>query len=218
MTPDDRDDPHRGADPGAAGRGPAGGGGSLPDPKRSSVQYPGGLAARYRWTGSGQMAALTAMSEAGGTLVDHGTLVSPAPDRLCRAELRVEGPTATWTARFASPIHDEPGGLLWDTTGLLVIKYGFEVYALEARTGALRWHHASRTPMVAILGSSRLDHVIAQTEIETVALAADGEPVWRAAHSDVVAEVELVGGRLILTSYAGLLQTLDPVTGRQLDR
>ena len=51
-----------------------------------------------------------------------------------------------------------------------------------------------------------------------IALAADGEPVWRAAHSDVVAEVELVGGRLVLTSYAGLLQTLDPQTGRQLDR
>jgi len=194
------------------------GGGAIPEPKRSAVQYPGGLAARYRWTGSGGIAALTAMSEMGGDLVDHGPLVSAAPDRLCRAELRVEGPTATWTARFASPIHDEPAGLLWDTEGLLVVKYGFVIYALAARTGELRWHHASGTPVVAILGSSRLSHVIAQTEIETIALAPDGEPVWRAAHSDVVAEVDLVGGRLILTSYAGLLQTLDPVTGRQLDR
>jgi outer membrane protein assembly factor BamB len=157
------------------------------------------------------------MSEVGGQLLDHGSLVSDAPDRLCRAELRVEGPIATWTARFASPIHDEPAGMLWDAEGLLVVKYGFEVYALAARTGELRWHHASRTPVVAVLGSSRLTHVIVQTEIETVALAADGEPVWRAAHSDVVAEVDLVGGRLVLTSYAGLLQTLDPVTGRQLD-
>ncbi len=198
--------------------GGAGGAGALREPRRSAVQYPGGLAARYRWTGSGGIAALTAMSEVGGELTDHGPLVSDAPDRLCRAELRVEGPTATWTARFASPIHDDPAGLLWDTEGLLVVKYGFEVYALAARTGELRWHHASRTPVVAVLGSSRLTHVIVQTEIETVALAADGEPVWRAAHSDVVAEVDLVGGRLVLTSYAGLLQTLDPATGRQLDR
>ena len=124
--------------------------------------------------GSGQIAALVAISEAGGTLSDHGPLVSDTPDRLCRAELRVEGPTATWTARFASPIHDEPAGLLWDTEGLLVVKYGFEVYALDARTGELRWHHASRTPVVATLGSSRLSHVIAQTEIETVALDATG--------------------------------------------
>jgi outer membrane protein assembly factor BamB len=198
--------------------GAAGGGAPVPEAKRSQVQYPGGLAARYRWTGSGGIASLTALSEVGGELTDHGPLVSAAPDRLCRAELRVEGPTATWTARFASPIHDVPAGLLWDTEGLLVVKYGFEVYALEARTGSLRWHHASRTPVVAVLGSSRLSHVLVQTEIETLALAADGEPVWRAAHSDVVAEVELVGGRLVLTSYAGLLQALDPVTGRQLDR
>jgi hypothetical protein len=190
----------------------------LPEPRRSQVQYPGGLSARYRWTGSGGITALTAMSEVGGTLLDHGPLVSADPDRLCRAELRVEGPTATWTARFASTIHDDPAGLLWDTEGLLVVKYGFEVYALEARTGVLRWHHSSRTPVVAVLGSSRLTHVIVQTEIETIAVDAAGEPVWRAAHSDVVAEVDLVGGRLVLTSYGGLLQTIDPQTGRQLDR
>ena len=215
-----RDDPEAtGGEPGRGpGGGSGGGSGALPEPRRSAVQYPGGLSARYRWTGSNQMAALVAISEAGGTLIDHGPLVSTAPDRLCRAELRVEAPTTTWTARFASPIHDEPTGMLWDTTALLIVKYGFEVYALEARTGELRWHHASRTPVVAILGSSRLAHVIAQTEIETIALDAGGEVVWRAAHSDVVSEVELVGGRLVLTSYAGLLQTLDPVTGRQLDR
>ncbi|MEO5821803.1 MAG: hypothetical protein ABIT71_14975 [Vicinamibacteraceae bacterium] len=33
-----------------------------------------------------------------------------------------------------------------------------------------------------------------------------------------VALAELVGGRLVLTSYGGLLQTLDPATGRSLDR
>jgi hypothetical protein len=188
------------------------------EPKRAQVQYPGGLAARYRWTGTGGIAGIVALSETGGSLTDHGELVSPTPDRLCRAELRVEGPTGTWTARFASPIHDAPAGLLWDTEGLLVVRYGFEVYALEARTGTLRWHHSSRTPVVAVLGSPRLPHVLVQTEIETFALGPDGAPAWRAAHSDVVAEVELVGGRLVLTSYAGLLQALDPMTGRQLDR
>ncbi len=101
---------------------------------RSVVQYPGGLAARYRWTGSGGIAAITALSEVGGTLTDHGQLVSDEPDRLCRAELRVEGPLGTWTARFASVISDEPDGLLWDTQGLLLVRYGFRVYALEGRT------------------------------------------------------------------------------------
>lgn len=187
-------------------------------PQRLTVQYPGGLAARYRWAGSGRGPATFASSEAGGSLADHGALVSDEPDRLCRMELRIEGPLGAWTARFASPIFDEPQGLLWDTTGLLLVKYGFEVYALTGRTGELRWHHGSRTPMLRVLGSPRLDHVIAQTELETFALRADGEVAWRAAHSDVVADAELMGGRLVLTSYAGLLQTLDPATGLSLDR
>jgi hypothetical protein len=34
------------------------------------------------------------------------------------------------------------------------------------------------------------------------------------AHSDVVDAAELVGGRLVLRSYSGLLTTLDPATGR----
>ncbi len=185
--------------------------------RRSTVQYPGGLAARYRWTGTAGAADIFAQSEAGGTLTDHGPLVSAQPDRLCRAELRVEGPVASWTVRLASPIFDEPQGLLWDTPGLLLVKYGFVLYAFVGRTGELRWTFASRTPLVSVLGSSRLEHVLAQGEVETTALRPDGEIAWRAAHSDVVAEAELVGGRLVLTSYGGQLLSLDPSTGRSLD-
>jgi hypothetical protein len=188
-----------------------------PEPRRASVQYPGGLAARYRWTGSGGIAALVSVSEAGGTLTDHGPIVAADPDRLCRAELRVEGPSGTWTARFASPIHDEPRGVFLDTAGLLVVKYGFLVYGMDARTGALRWHHASRTPVIAVLGSSRLPHVVAQGEIATIALDAAGETVWRAAHADVITEAEIVGGRLVLATWGGLHLVLDPATGRSLD-
>ncbi len=180
---------------------------------RSVVQYPGGLAARYRWTGSGGIAAITALSEVGGTLTDHGFLVSTEPDRLCRAELRVEGPIGIWTARFASVISDEPDGLLWDTQRLLMVRYGFRVYALEARTGELRWSRESGTPTVALLGSSRLDHVLVQSEVETVALDGAGSVVWRIGHSDVITGAELVGGRLVLTAWGGGLLTIDPLTG-----
>ena len=83
------------------------------------------------------------------TVTDHGGLVSAAPDRLCRAELRVEGPLGTWTARFASPIFDEPAGLLWDTPGLIVVKYGFVVYGLDSRTGSLRWGRFIYCPQIA---------------------------------------------------------------------
>jgi hypothetical protein len=190
--------------------------GTAVEPHRASVQYPGGLAARYRWVGSGQVVALTSLSELGGTLTDHGPLVSSDPDRLCRAELRVEGPLGTWTARFASPIFDEPAGLLWDVAGLIVVKYGFAAYALESRTGTLRWHHASGTPLVAVLASSRLNHVIVQTEVATLALDGTGTVLWRAAHSDVIVAADLVGGRLVLTTWGDTPVTLDPVTGAQL--
>ena len=181
---------------------------------RSIVQYPGGLSARFRWAGSGQSESVFSLTEGGGRLDDHGTLVSPEPDRLCRAELRVEGPVGAWTARFASAIFDEPQGLLWDVPSLLVVKYGFLLYALAARTGELRWTFASGTPLVTVLGSPRLPHVIAQGEVETTALREDGTVAWRVAHSDVVVEAALLGGQLVLTSYAGARQTLDPVSGQ----
>jgi hypothetical protein len=188
--------------------------GPADEPHRSSVRYPGGLAARYRWTGSGGVAAITALSEVGGTITDHGPLVSADPDRLCRAELRVEGPLGMWTARFASVIFDEPRGVLWDTPGLLLVRYGFRVYALAARTGELRWTRDSGTPLVALLASSRLDHVIAQSEVETLALDAAGDVVWRVPHSDVIADAELVGGRLVLGVWGGGHLALDPATGQ----
>ncbi len=187
------------------------------EPQRSSVRYPGGLSARYRWTNSGGIASIVALSEAGGTLVDHGALVAAEPDRLCRAELRVEGPLGTWTARFASVIFDEPQGVLWDTPGLLLVRYGFRVYALAARTGDLRWTRDGGTPVVALLASSRLDHVIVQSEVETVALDAAGGVVWRVPHAEVITEAELVGGRLVLGGWGGAHLALDPATGRSAD-
>jgi len=183
------------------------------EPRHATIQYPGGIRARMTWGGSGQAAEVYALSETGGTLVDHGTLVSPEPDVLCRAEIRAEGPAGAWAVRLASPIFDEPRGLLWDSAGLLVIGYGFVTYGLGARDGQLRWHHRSGSPLVAILGSSRLDHVLVQAEVETFAVEADGAVAWRLAHSDVVIAAELVGGRLVITSYAGEVRALDPGTG-----
>lgn len=190
----------------------------MSEPQRSSVQYPGGLAARYRWGGSGSAADVFALSESGGELVDHGTLVSASPDSECRAELRIEGPLGVWTARFASTIFDEPSGLLWDTEALLVVKYGFVAYGLVGRTGELRWWHRSGTPLLAVLGSPRLSHVIVQSEVETFAIDADGAIVWRVAHSDVIAGAELMGGTLALTSYDGDVAAIDPVSGQALHR
>ncbi len=182
--------------------------------RQQVVAYPGGIRARYRWAGSGEGPAVFALSETGGALHDHGPTVSASFERLCRAELRVESPGGTWAARFASPIFDAPAGVAWDTAGLLVVKYGFVTYGLEARSGLLRWSHRSGSPLVAVLGSSRLEHVIVQAEIETFAIEANGDVRWRVAHSDVVDGAELVGGRLVLTSYGGLVSALDPDTGR----
>jgi len=183
-------------------------------PRDATVAYPGGLRARWRWAGSGQGAAVFALSEVGGELLDLGPEVSEDPDALCRAELRVDGPAGAWTARFASAINDEPAAQLWDTAAQLVVKYGFHGYGLDARTGARRWVHRSATPLLAVFASSRLRHVILQAELETFAIEPDGTVAWRIQHSDVVTEASMIGGRLVLTGYGGGVNAVDPATGR----
>jgi hypothetical protein len=184
------------------------------DVGRLSVQYPGGIAARFRWAGSGRADEVFALSETGGALTDYAPLAGAHVENLCRAELRVESPQGAWTARFASVVFDEPEGVLWDTAGLLIIKYGFRVYALNGRTGDLAWSYASATPTLAVLASARLDHVLLQTELETIALRSNGEVAWRAAHSDVITDAQLVAGRLDLTTYSGQHLYLDAQTGQ----
>jgi hypothetical protein len=195
--------------------GSAGGGSpSAAPPRDATVGYPGGLRARWRWAGSGQGSAVFALSESGGTLEDLGPLVSPSFEELCRAELRVDGPAGAWTVRFASAISDEPAGLLWDEPAQLVVKYGFHTWGLDSRTGAMRWSHRSASPVLVVLGSPRLPHVLVQAEIETFAIEADGTVGWRIAHSDVVTDAALIGGRLVLTSFTGQATAIDPLTGR----
>lgn len=184
------------------------------EPGNATITYPGGLRARWRWGGSGQATAVFALSEAGGLLNDLGPRVAADPDALCRAELRLEGPRGAWTARFASTIFDQPRGLYWDTEELLVVAYGFHTFGLDPADGQSRWEHRSATPIIALMGSSRLRHVLVQSEIETFALEPDGSVAWRVAHSDVVSAAELVGGRLVLTGFDGQTNALDPATGR----
>jgi outer membrane protein assembly factor BamB len=94
------------------------------------------------------------------------------------------------------------------------VKYGFHTFGLDAASGELRWEHRSASPVLAVLGSSRLAHVLVQSEIETFAIEPDGTVAWRVAHSDVVTGAELVGGRLVLTSFDGQVSALDPASGR----
>ena len=187
---------------------------AVAEPRDATIAYPGGLRARWRWGGSGQAAAVFALSEAGGGFADLGPEVSDDPDALCRAELRVDGPAGGWTVRFASTINDEPAAQLWDTAGQLVVKYGFHGYGIESRSGTPAWRHRSATPVLAVFASSRLRHVLLQAELETFAIEADGTVAWRIAHSDVVTEAAMVGGRLVLTGYGGGVNAIDPVTGR----
>jgi len=184
------------------------------EPHNATITYPGGLRARWRWGGSGSGPAVFALTETGGGLIDLGPRVSADPDALCRAELRIEGPRGAWTARFASLISDDPRGLHWDSAGLLVVAYGFHTYGLETATGQPRWDHRSATPIVALLGSPRLAHLVVQSEVETFAIEPDGTVAWRVAHSEVVVAADLLGGRLVLTGFAGQVTALDPSTGR----
>ncbi len=189
------------------------------EPHSLIMSFPGGLRVRATWGSSGQAAAVFALSESGATLADHGALGAGAeedPNRLCRMELRVEHPGGAWAIRLASVIYDEPRALHWDEGALFVVGYGFTVYAFAARSGELAWLHQTGTPVVALMASPRLEHVIVQSEVETWAIRANGEVRWRLAHTDVVGAAELLGGQLILTSISGATQSIDPITGRAL--
>jgi hypothetical protein len=153
------------------------------------------------------------ISESIGQLQDYADVAGGSVSA-CRAELRVESPAGAWTARLASPVFDEPQGVLVDTANLLLIKYGFAVYAFNARSGELAWSHLTGTPVLTVLSSTRLDHVLMQTELETLALRPDGEVAWRAAHSDVIIDAQLTAGRLDLTTYGGQHVYLDARTGQ----
>ena len=185
------------------------------EPRHAVVQFPGGIRAAMRWAGSGEGAAVFALTEAGGPLVDLGEMTGSEPERRCRAEIRVDTPAGPWTVRLASLISDAPAGLLWDTEGLLLVKYGFHVYAFEARTGELRWAHRSASPVSWCSSGRRGCRTSSRRpRSRRSRCAPDGEVAWRVAHSDVVTEAELVGGRLVLTSFDGQVRALDPLTGR----
>jgi hypothetical protein len=189
------------------------------EPRSLITSFPGGLRVRATWGSSGQATAVFALSEAGASLVDHGALGAGAeedPDRLCRMELRIEHPGGAWAVRLASAIYDEPRAIHWDEGALFVVGYGFTVYAFASRSGEMTWLHQTGTPVVALMASPRLEHVIVQSEVETWAIRADGEVRWRLAHTDVVGAAELLGGQLILTSISGATQSIDPATGRAL--
>lgn len=189
------------------------------EPRSLITSFPGGLRVRATWGSSGQATAVFALSEAGASLVDHGALGAGAeedPNRLCRMELRIEHPSGAWAVRLASIIYDEPRAIHWDEGGLFVVGYGFTVYAFASRRGELAWMHQTGTPVVALMASPRLEHIIVQSEVETWAIRADGEVRWRLAHTDVVGAAELLGGQLILTSISGATQSIDPATGRSL--
>ena len=189
------------------------------EPRSLITSFPGGLRVRATWGSSGQASAVFALSEAGASLVDHGALGAGAeedPDRLCRMELRIEHPSGAWAVRLASVIYDEPRAIHWDEGVLFVVGYGFTVYAFASRSGEMAWLHQTGTPVVALMASPRLEHVIVQSEVETWAIRADGEVRWRLAHTDVVGAAELLGGQLILTSISGATQSIDPATGRAL--
>ena len=184
------------------------------EPRNATITYPGGLRARWRWGGSGSAPEVFALSEAGGELIDLGPRSRPtrtpcaAPSSVSRGRAepgRPGSPRSSTTSRGRST-GTAPGCSSSPTASTR--------YGLETATGDPRWSHRSATPILALLGSPRLAHVLVQAEIETFAIEPDGSVAWRVAHSEVVTAAELLGGRLVLTGFGGQVTSLDPATGR----
>ena len=161
---------------------------------RQTVQYPGGLAARYRWGGSGSGPEVFGLSESGGTLTDHGhaRLGRPRAALPSGAARRGAARHMDGAIRLAD-LRRSPKGCSGIRRRCWRSATASSRTPSRSRTGELRWTHRSGTPLVALLGSSRLPHLLLQSEVETFALDAEGAVRWRAAHSDVVSAAELVG-------------------------
>ena len=186
------------------------------EPRNAPSPIPGGLRARWRWGGSGSGPAVFALSEARWRTGRPGHRASrpirsrcaaPSCDSRARAAPgRPASPRSSTTSR---------GRSTGTPTGLLVVAYGFHTYGLEVDSGEAPLGppvgDAARSPC---FGSPRLAHVIVQSELETFAIEPDGTVAWRVAHSDVVTAADLLGGRLVLTSFDGQVSALDPATGR----
>jgi hypothetical protein len=183
------------------------------EPHNATVTYPGGLRARWRWAGSGQGGGGLRVDRGRGLAARLGTRVSTDPDALCRAEIRLEGPRGRVDRTLRIDDLRRAGRARLGYRRLLVVKYGFHTFGLDAAAGRASLGAPSAVAGDRPLGSSRLPHVLVQTEIETFAIEADGTVAWRVAHSDVVTAAELVGGRLVLTSFDGLVVALDPELG-----
>ena len=140
----------------------------------------------------------------------------PTRTPLCRAELRLEGPRGAWTVRFASLIHDDPrGAALGHARACWSSRYGFHTYALETRdrrrcAGTTARRRRS-SPCSARRGSptSSSSPRSRRSRSSRTGRSPGGSPTPTSSTA-----AELVGGRLVLTSFDGQVTALDPATGR----
>ena len=142
-------------------RGGADGGSRPPGVSEVQRRRPSSIPAASRPATAGAAAAAAPRSSrsrrAAARSADHGHLVGHRPRAAVprgaarRGPARRRGPPASPRRSSTSPT-----AVLWDTEALLAVRYGFVAYALASRTGELRWSHRAGTPLVALLGSSRL--------------------------------------------------------------
>ena len=185
------------------------------EPRQAVVSYPGGLRVRYRWAGSGQGAAVFALTRGRRPAPRLRRSHGPDLERLCRAELR---------GRRARPAPGPPGsrrrsstsraGLPGTSPGCSSSSTGSSAYGLAARTGELRWLHRSRLAaggrprLVAPRprpGPGRDRDVRPRGERRRSAGASPTPTSWPRPSSSAAA--------CVLTSYGGLVRALDPATG-----
>ena len=136
-------------------------------------------------------------------------------DALCRAELRIEAPGGAWTARLASTIFDEPAALFWDNARPVRREVRLphvrvrRPFGRPALVSPLR-DAAPRGIRVAATGPRR--RPVRDRDVRDRARrrrSPGGSPTPTSSPG-----AELVGGRLVLTSYGGAATALDPATGR----
>ena len=109
---------------------------------------------------------------------------------------------AGWQCTLTSTITATPILLLPPGGKSLLIGYGLNLYALNARTGEIRWQRHFSEPIWAgqLLADGRL---LFHLELSVVCLDVAGEECWRYAHDEIITEVAVQDNQVIGRDFTG---------------
>lgn len=118
-----------------------------------------------------------------------------------------------WQHTFHAPIQATPSLLLPSHLPLAILAYGFDVRALDIRSGAARWQQTFDEPIWDLLLSPAGDLLI-HTELSIVRLDTEGSEHWRYIHGEIITKVVAHGETILMRDIEEREFTIDLSSGQ----